>query len=191
ATIIDGIIYIFGGLDQEDKELGDLTSFQISTQRWYMFQKMGPSPSPRYLHTMSAENEKIFVFGGESNQSSKPDEDGVIHILDTSRIKYPSQEPQSQQMLSQQQQLLSQQMLSQQQMSYIPQQQQSQQQTHSQKKIPQQQIHQQQISQQQIHQQQISQQQIHQQQIPSQQQIMSPYSTPLTSPTQQQSFSQR
>ncbi|CAG8759978.1 8625_t:CDS:2, partial [Dentiscutata erythropus] len=211
ATIVDGIIYIFGGTDQEGKELGDLTSFQISTQRWYMFQKMGPAPSPRYLHTMSAENEKIFVFGGESNQSSKPDEDGIIHILDTSRIRYPSQESSQ----SQQQQLLSQQQMSsqipQQQMSsqipqqqipqqQIPQQQILQQQM-SQQQIPQQQILQQQMSQQQIPQQQIlqqkmSQQQVLQQQIPQQQihqqqQIISPYPTPVTSPTKQQSISQR
>ncbi|CAG8461243.1 14775_t:CDS:10 [Cetraspora pellucida] len=195
ATIVDGIIYVFGGINQEGKELGDLTSFQINTQRWFMFQKMGPSPSPRHLHTMSAENEKVFVFGGESTKSPKPDEDGVIHILDTSRIKYPSQEPpqpqqlmlsqQQQQMLSQQQQqqqqMLSQQMLSQQQMSsHIPQQQQ----LPPQQQILQQQIHQQISSQQQIHQQQIpSQQQIHQQQ-----QIMTAYST---SPTQQQNFAQR
>ncbi|CAG8499846.1 6197_t:CDS:2 [Dentiscutata heterogama] len=169
ATIVDGIIYIFGGTDEEGKELGDLTSFQISTQRWYMFQKMGPAPSPRYLHTMSAENEKIFVLGGESNQLSKPGEDGTIHILDTSRIRYPSQES-----LQSQQQQMSQQMSSQ-----IPQQQ-----------IPQQQIPQQQSLQQQMPQQQVLQQQTPQQQIHQQQQIMSPYSTPLTSPTKQ-SISQR
>ncbi|RIB02450.1 hypothetical protein C2G38_2009519, partial [Gigaspora rosea] len=181
ATIADGNIYIFGGIDHEGKELGDLTSFQISTQRWYMFQNMGPAPSPRYLHTMSAENEKIFVFGGESNQSPKPDEDGTIHVLDTSRIRYPNQEP-----LQSQQQMLSQQQMS----SQIPQQQipqqQSPQQQMSQQQMSQQQILQQQMSQQQILQQQMSQQQVHQQQ-----QIMSQYSTPLTSPTQQQTFAQR
>ncbi|CAG8467955.1 11154_t:CDS:10 [Scutellospora calospora] len=130
ATIVDGIIYVFGGVNSEGQETNDLTSFQISTQRWFMFQNMGPSPSPRYLHTMSATNEKIFVFGGDSKKSLKSDEDWIIHVLDTSRIKYPNKE---QQMSSQQQ---------------IPQQQ-----------IPQQQFPQQQIPQQQIPQQQIPPQQ--------------------------------
>ncbi|CAG8720703.1 3983_t:CDS:2, partial [Scutellospora calospora] len=58
-------------------------------QRWYMFQKMGPTPNPRFHLTMTASQEKVMVFGGESIQGAKPDEDGLIHILDTSKIKYP------------------------------------------------------------------------------------------------------
>jgi hypothetical protein len=48
-----------------------------------MFQKMGPAPSTRYRHTMTTVQNKIFVFGGESGISPKPDEEGIIHILDT------------------------------------------------------------------------------------------------------------
>jgi len=55
-----------------------------------MFQKMGPAPSPRFCHTMTAAQNKIYVFGGESANSPKPDEEGIMHILDTSKIKYPS-----------------------------------------------------------------------------------------------------
>ncbi|GBB94820.1 hypothetical protein RclHR1_02420007 [Rhizophagus clarus] len=51
---------------------------------------MGPAPSSRYRHTMTTVQNKIFVFGGESGNSPKPDEEGIIHILDTSKIKYPS-----------------------------------------------------------------------------------------------------
>ncbi|CAJ0627115.1 15641_t:CDS:2 [Entrophospora sp. SA101] len=50
---------------------------------------MGPAPSPRYKPTMTAAKDKIMVFGGDSMSSPKPDEEGIIHILDTSKIKYP------------------------------------------------------------------------------------------------------
>jgi hypothetical protein len=54
-----------------------------------MFQKMGPSPSSRFRHTMTAAQNKIIVFGGESANSPKPDEEGIIHILDTCKfLKY-------------------------------------------------------------------------------------------------------
>lgn len=48
-----------------------------------MFQKMGPAPSSRYRHTMTTAQNKIYVFGGESGNSPKPDEEAIIHILDT------------------------------------------------------------------------------------------------------------
>ncbi|CAG8798905.1 26487_t:CDS:2, partial [Racocetra persica] len=83
AAIVDDVIYVFGGMTQDGKELGDLTAFRISNQRWYMFQKMGPSPNSRYHLTMTTAKEKIIVFGGESTQGARPDEDGIIHILDT------------------------------------------------------------------------------------------------------------
>ncbi|RIA83176.1 hypothetical protein C1645_834209 [Glomus cerebriforme] len=89
STIVDDVIYVFGGRTYDEQELGDLTAYRITNQRWYMFQKMGPAPSSRYRHTMTSAQNKIFVFGGESGNSPKPDEEGIIHILDTSKIKYP------------------------------------------------------------------------------------------------------
>jgi hypothetical protein len=48
-----------------------------------MFQKMGPSPGPRYWLTVASSKNVVMVFGGASTNSTKPDEDGIIHILDT------------------------------------------------------------------------------------------------------------
>ncbi|GET58069.1 hypothetical protein RIR_jg27089.t2 [Rhizophagus irregularis DAOM 181602=DAOM 197198] len=90
SALVDDVIYVFGGRTHDEQELGDLTAFRITNKRWYMFQKMGPAPSSRYRHTMTTAQNKIYVFGGESGNSPKPDEEAIIHILDTSKIKYPS-----------------------------------------------------------------------------------------------------
>ncbi|CAG8450882.1 13534_t:CDS:2 [Ambispora gerdemannii] len=86
ACLVDDVMYIFGGRNNNQDELFDLAAFRISNYRWYMFQKMGPSPSPRFALAMAASREKVFVLGGDSNQSCKPDEEFSIHVLDTSPV---------------------------------------------------------------------------------------------------------
>nr|ODN99924.1 hypothetical protein L204_02367 [Cryptococcus depauperatus CBS 7855] len=95
AAIVDDTIYIFGGRDVKGKDLGDLVAFKLSNQRWYMFQNMGPAPSARSGHAMVSAHGKIFVVGGEANQalSDAHDDPSMIHILDTSKIKYPIDGP--------------------------------------------------------------------------------------------------
>jgi hypothetical protein len=55
-------------------------------QRWYMFQNMGPAPTPRSGHAMVAAHGKVFVVGGEANAASVAgrDDPSLIHILDSS-----------------------------------------------------------------------------------------------------------
>jgi hypothetical protein len=53
----------------------------MTDQRWYMFQNMGPAPSPRYGHSLTAIKEKIFVFGGLL--SPKAEDPNAVHVLDT------------------------------------------------------------------------------------------------------------
>ncbi|CAG8459923.1 6458_t:CDS:10 [Gigaspora rosea] len=91
AVCIADVIYIFGGVTQEGDVLGDLFALKITSQRWYKFPQMGPSASPRYDLSMAVvDHDKIFILGGESKGSIKPDSDGKIHVLDTSKIKFPS-----------------------------------------------------------------------------------------------------
>lgn len=47
-----------------------------------MFQNMGPAPSPRYGHSLTAIQEKIFVIGGLL--PPKAEDPNLVHILDTS-----------------------------------------------------------------------------------------------------------
>ncbi|CAI2168279.1 5442_t:CDS:10 [Funneliformis geosporum] len=90
VAIIEDVMYIFGGKGQDGLDLSDLGALKLSNQRWYMFSKMGIPPSPRRFHAMTASREKVLIFGGDCLQISKPDEDGTINILDTSKIKYPT-----------------------------------------------------------------------------------------------------
>jgi chromosome segregation ATPase len=86
-------MYIFGGRTQEGVDLGDLAAFRITSRRWYMFQNMGHSPSPRSGHSMTAFGKHIVVLAGEpSSSASDRNELSLAYILDTSKIRYPPNE---------------------------------------------------------------------------------------------------
>ena len=101
ATLINDVMYIYGGRTDEGIDLGDLVAFRISTRRWYLFQNMGPAPSPRSGHSMIAYGKQIIVMAGEPSSSPRePMELSLVYVLDTTKIRYPSE----QQLLLQQQQ---------------------------------------------------------------------------------------
>jgi len=84
-------MYVFGGRTEEGKDLGDLAAFRITTRRWYTFQNMGPSPSPRSGHGLTAFGNEIFVLAGEPSSAPRdPGELSLAYILDTAKIRYPS-----------------------------------------------------------------------------------------------------
>lgn len=91
AALVDDVMYIFGGRTEEGADLGDLAAFRISSRRWYTFQNMGPSPSPRSGHTMTTVGKTVVVVGGEPSQAAPSVNDlSMIYILDTTKIRYPS-----------------------------------------------------------------------------------------------------
>ena len=57
---------------------------------------MGPSPSPRHGLTMTAVNHRLIVLGGD-NDTSKMEDSSSIYILDSTKIKYPTDTPPQQQ----------------------------------------------------------------------------------------------
>ncbi|KAI8992545.1 hypothetical protein BDB01DRAFT_738618 [Pilobolus umbonatus] len=124
SSMVGDIIYIVGGRGENGVELNDLSAFKISRNCWYRFQKMGPSPSPRHALTMTAADERLFVIGGD-NDTSRMDDQSCIFILDSSKVKYPEDNPQLQQQQQQQQQMQQQQMQQQQMQQQQMQQQQS------------------------------------------------------------------
>ncbi|GJC97278.1 kelch domain-containing protein [Colletotrichum higginsianum] len=69
ASIVDDVMYIFGGRTEEGVDLGDLAAFRITSRRWYTFQNMGPSPSPRSGHSMTTVGKAVVVVGGEPSSS--------------------------------------------------------------------------------------------------------------------------
>ncbi|TAQ88580.1 hypothetical protein B7494_g3099 [Chlorociboria aeruginascens] len=91
AAIVDDVMYIFGGRTEEGADLGDLAAFRITSRRWYTFQNMGPSPSPRSGHSMTAYGKQIVVLAGEPSTATREVQDlSIVYLLDTSKIRYPN-----------------------------------------------------------------------------------------------------
>ncbi|CAD6927358.1 unnamed protein product, partial [Tilletia controversa] len=90
ACLVDDVMYVFGGRGVDGKELGDLASFKITNKRWYMFANMGPAPTGRSGHCLVNFNNKVVVLGGENLTGNRGDDPGMIHVLDTGKIKYPT-----------------------------------------------------------------------------------------------------
>lgn len=91
AALVDDVMYVFGGRTEEGSDLGDLAAFRISSRRWYTFQNMGPSPSPRSGHSMTTVGKSIVVLGGEPSAAAAAVNDlGILYVLDTSKIRYPN-----------------------------------------------------------------------------------------------------
>ncbi|KIW19229.1 hypothetical protein PV08_03523 [Exophiala spinifera] len=94
AALVGDVMYIFGGRTEEGTDLGDLAAFRISSKRWYTFQNMGPSPSPRSGHSMTAYRDKIIVLAGEPSSAPRNAEElSMVYILDTAKIRYPNDAP--------------------------------------------------------------------------------------------------
>ena len=84
-------MYIFGGRTEEGTDLGDLAAFRITSRRWYTFQNMGPSPSPRSGHSMTSYGKQIVVLAGEPSSAPRdPGELSLVYVLDTAKIRYPN-----------------------------------------------------------------------------------------------------
>ncbi|KAK1750221.1 hypothetical protein QBC47DRAFT_122151 [Echria macrotheca] len=91
AALVDDVMYIFGGRTEDGADLGDLAAFRITSRRWYTFQNMGPSPSPRSGHSMTAVGKTIVVVGGEPSSAATAVNDlALVYCLDTSKIRYPN-----------------------------------------------------------------------------------------------------
>ena len=91
AAIVEDVMYIFGGRTDEGADLGDLAAFRITSRRWYTFQNMGPSPSPRSGHSMTAYGKQVVVLAGEPSTATREAADlAIVYLLDTSKIRYPN-----------------------------------------------------------------------------------------------------
>ena len=92
ATLVNDVMYVFGGRTEEGTDLGDLAAFRITTRRWYSFHNMGPAPSPRSGHSMTSFGQQIIVMGGEPSSAPRdPQELSLVYILDTTKIRYPNE----------------------------------------------------------------------------------------------------
>jgi len=81
CTVSDGILYIFGGSSPDGTEMNDAYAFKIHERRWYLFQNVGPVASPRSGHTMCTIKDRVFILGGESEQT-KLEDSALIYFLE-------------------------------------------------------------------------------------------------------------
>ncbi|ORZ12975.1 hypothetical protein BCR41DRAFT_371670 [Lobosporangium transversale] len=88
CTIVDGVLYIFGGSSPDGSELNDAYAFKINERRWYLFQNIGPAPSPRSGHTMCTVKDKIFLLGGNSERADL-DDGGALYYIEIPKIRFP------------------------------------------------------------------------------------------------------
>ncbi|KAL8715662.1 MAG: hypothetical protein Q9225_006338 [Loekoesia sp. 1 TL-2023] len=91
AALVNDVMYIFGGRTETGTDLGDLAAFKITSRRWFTFQNMGPAPSPRSGHTMTAFGKQIIVVAGEPSSAPRNGEElSMVYVLDTAKIRYPN-----------------------------------------------------------------------------------------------------
>ena len=93
SAVVGDAMYVFGGRTEEGIDLGDLAAYRFPPHnRWYTFQNMGTSPSPRSGHTMTVDygGTTIVVMGGEPDVAPRDEvELQMIYELDTRKIRYP------------------------------------------------------------------------------------------------------
>ncbi|KAF8502091.1 hypothetical protein F5888DRAFT_1168599 [Russula emetica] len=82
ATLVDDVMYVFGGFSTDEGYLDDLYALQLSTQRWFKFRNVGPSPHRRSHHSMASDGTHVFVLGGYSKGARS--DVSLIHVFDTS-----------------------------------------------------------------------------------------------------------
>ncbi|KAN0120947.1 hypothetical protein V8E52_004216 [Russula decolorans] len=83
AILVDDVMYVFGGFSMDEGYLDDLYALQLSTQRWFKFHNVGPSPHRRSHHSMASDGTRVFVLGGYS-KGARSEEISLIHHFDTS-----------------------------------------------------------------------------------------------------------
>ncbi|XP_020570991.1 nitrile-specifier protein 5 isoform X2 [Phalaenopsis equestris] len=66
-TAVGNIIYVFGGRDADHKELNELLSFDTRTNQWSLLSSNEMGPPHRSYHSMTADNRRIYIFGGCGN----------------------------------------------------------------------------------------------------------------------------
>ena len=59
STVIGGSIFIFGGINKEQRKFNDLYEYNVARKEWRLVQTCGTIPSPRTFHQIASVNNKI------------------------------------------------------------------------------------------------------------------------------------
>ncbi|CAN6448405.1 unnamed protein product [Victoria cruziana] len=61
---VNHTIYVFGGRDADHSELNELYSFDTMTNQWKLLSSGQTGPEHRSYHSMTADDQSVYVFGG-------------------------------------------------------------------------------------------------------------------------------
>lgn len=90
ATVVDDVMYVFGGRDQRGHCLDDLAALRIKDRQWRIFTITGPSPLPRAGHTLTAVRQQITLTGGVQNVGYPYNADlEFFYTLDVRKLEPP------------------------------------------------------------------------------------------------------
>lgn len=64
ANVLNGEMYIFGGIGKNDELLNDMYKYSFSSNTWQKVSHYGHIPSPRYHHATTTHNFNIYLYGG-------------------------------------------------------------------------------------------------------------------------------
>lgn len=77
STVVDGKLFIFGGLDDAGNALGDGAVYDVASNTWTMIADADAAPSPRQLATAIWTGLRVFVVGGRAAASALAYQDGA------------------------------------------------------------------------------------------------------------------
>ena len=82
-------IYVFGGRDAEHKELNELYSFDTKTSNWALISSGDNGPPHRSYHSMTADEQRVYVFGG-CGVAGRLNDLWAFDVVDNKWVEFPS-----------------------------------------------------------------------------------------------------
>lgn len=83
------IIYFFGGRDATHQELNELYCFNTWTNQWKLLSSGETSPENRSYHSIAADSQNVYVFGG-CGVDGRLNDLWAYNVVDQKWIKFPS-----------------------------------------------------------------------------------------------------
>lgn len=75
--MLNGRLYIFGGINHQLLRFNDLFEFSPATKEWTLIETIGNVPTPRTFHQIIGHRNRIYLLGGMDNKQKNND----LHYL--------------------------------------------------------------------------------------------------------------
>ncbi|MQM14703.1 hypothetical protein Taro_047638 [Colocasia esculenta] len=85
---VGSTIYVFGGRDADHRELNELYSFDTSLSEWTLLSSGEVGPPNRSYHSMAADDQHIYIFGG-CGVSGRLNDLWAYNVKESRWVKFP------------------------------------------------------------------------------------------------------